>query len=274
MGALFGLLAALSISTTEFFGRRVTNEVGPIVAASVTSLLAAVTALFIAIVTDGSAITRDLLIGCGSGLGFGVGMSTYLQGVRVSSASVVGPVSAALTALIPFTYAAVADEAPAALGYVGAGLAIAGLMFVTIGGSAATNVAGGLPFGLLSGLGYGIGTLVLINVTDESGSWPIVMQRITAFAAIATFAVARKRPILPPKQYAPTAAAAGLFAGFSSVLALIGLSANAAAASVTITLFPAGSVLIGRVLFGDAVTRAQVIGLAIVIAGTVAIVLG
>ena len=63
MGALFGLLAALSISTTEFFGRRVTNEVGPIVAASVTSLLAAVTALVIAVATEGSAIGRDLLLG-------------------------------------------------------------------------------------------------------------------------------------------------------------------------------------------------------------------
>ncbi|MGB1653311.1 MAG: EamA family transporter, partial [Acidimicrobiales bacterium] len=151
MGALFGLLAALSISTTEFFGRRVTNEVGPIVAASVTSLLAAVTALAIAVVTDGSAIGRDLLLGGASGLGFGVGMSTYLQGVRVSSSAVVGPVSAALTALIPFTYAATVTEAPSALGYVGAGLAITGLMFVTIGGSAATNVAGGLPFGIMSG---------------------------------------------------------------------------------------------------------------------------
>ena len=274
MGALFGLLAALSISTTELFGRRVTNEVGPIVAASVTSLLAAGTALVIAVVTDGSAIARDMLLGAGSGLGFGVGMSTYLQGVRVSSSAVVGPVSAALTALIPFTYAAVTEEAPAVLGYVGAALAIIGLMFVTIGGSAATNVIGGLPFGTMSGLGYGLGTLVLINVSDDSGSWPIVTQRITAFGAIAVFALARRRPILPPRQYAPTALAAGLFAGLSSVLALIGLSANAAAASVTITLFPAGSVLIGRLLFRDAVTRAQVIGLAVVIAGTVAIVLG
>ena len=274
MGALFGLLAALSISTTEFFGRRVTNEVGPIVAASVTSLLAAVTALVIAVATEGSAIGRDLLLGGASGLGFGVGMSTYLQGVRVSSSAVVGPVSAALTALLPFTYAAAVAEAPSALGYGGAALAIIGLMFVTIGGSAATNVARGLPFGTMLGLGYGLGTIVLITVSDDSGSWPVVTQRLVAFAAIATFALARKRPILPPRQYAPPALAAGLFAGLSSVLALIGLSANAAAASVTITLFPAGSVLIGRILFRDAVTRAQVIGLAVVIAGTVAIVVG
>jgi len=274
VGALFGLLAALSISTTELFGRRVTNEVGPIVAASITSLLAAVTALIIASLTDGSVIGRDLLLGGASGLGFGIGMSTYLHGVRVSSSAVVGPVSAALTALIPFGYAAVVAEAPGALGYAGAALAIIGLMLVTIGGSAATNVAGGLPFGTMSGLGYGLGTLVLINVSDDSGSWPVVTQRLAAFAAVAAFALARKRPVFPPRQYALPSLGAGLFAGLSSVLALIGLSVNAAAASVTITMFPAGSVIIGRVLFRDAVTRAQVIGLAIVIAGTIAIVVG
>lgn len=274
MGALFGLMAALSISTTELFGRKITNEVGPIVAASVTSLLAAGTTIVVALLTDSSLIARDLWLGAASGLGFGVGMSTYLQGVRVSSSAVVGPVSAALTALIPFVYAAAAVSAPPGLGYVGAAFAIIGLMFVTMGGSPATNVAGGLPFGLLSGVGYGVGTLILIDVSEEAGNWPLVTQRITAFAAIATFAVARRRPILPPRRYAPISAAAGMFAGMSSVFVLLGLAANPSAASVTTTLFPASSVVIGRVIFRDAVTRPQVIGLVIVIAGTVAIVVG
>jgi len=273
MGALFGLMAALSISTTELFGRKVTNEVGPIVAASVTSLLAAITAVAIALVVDGSLLARDLALGCASGLGFGIGMSSYLHGARISSSAVVGPLSAGLTALIPFAYAALAEDAPAALGYVGAALAVTGLMFVTIGGSTATNVAGGLPFGLMSGIGYGLGTLVLIGVSDEAGTWPVVTQRITAFATVAVFALARRRPVLPPRRYASLSAGAGLFAGMSSVFVLLGLAANPAAASVTTTLFPAFSVVIGRVIFRDAVTRAQVIGLTIVIAGTISIVL-
>ena len=33
MGALFGLIAALTIAAGDFFSRRVTNEIGPIVAA-------------------------------------------------------------------------------------------------------------------------------------------------------------------------------------------------------------------------------------------------
>ena len=172
MGALFGLLTSFSITSGEFFSRRVTNEVGPIVATSVVSLVAAITTLVVAIVSDGALIGEDMLLGAASGVCFGVGMATYLQGLRVSSSAVVGPVVASLSALIPFFYAAVTAEAPAWLGYVGAGTAVTGLVLVTVGGAAASNVAGGLRFGLISGTGYGVGTSFLINVSEEAGRWP------------------------------------------------------------------------------------------------------
>ena len=226
MGALFGLLASLSITSMEFFSRRITNEVGPIVAAASASLIAAVLTVGIALVDGGDLIGRDLLLGAGSGLGFGLGISTYLQGLRISSSAVIGPTVASLSALIPFGYAAITDAAPPLLGYLGAALAITGLVIVTTGGSAASNVRGGLPIGVVSGMGYGFGTLLLINVTEESGSWPIASQRTAAFVAIAAFAVIRRRPVLPPARFAPQAGAAGLIAAMASVFLLAGLAVN------------------------------------------------
>lgn len=274
MGALLGLLAAMSITTTEFFSRRITNEVGPLVAASAASLVATGVALVVALVTDGDPIGRDMLLGCVSGLGFGLGMVTYLQGVRVSSSAVVGPISAALTTLIPFGYAAVAESAPAAVAVVGAAAAVIGLVFVTVGGSAASNVREGLPLGTASGLGYGVGTAVLIDASEASGSWSLVSQRAIALLAIAAFALARRRPLVPPRRMAGDATASGVFAGLSSVLLLAGLNANPAAASVTASLFPASSVAAGRFFFRDAVSRWQFAGLVIIIVGVGAMVLG
>ena len=89
MGALFGLLASLSITSMEFFSRKITNEVGPIVAAAAGSLIAAVITVGIALVGGGDLIGRDLLLGAGSGLGFGLGLSTYLHGLRISSSAVI-----------------------------------------------------------------------------------------------------------------------------------------------------------------------------------------
>ena len=274
MGVVFGLLASLSITSAEIFGRRITNSVGPVVAASVASFLAMFTALAVAMAIDGQPFARDLVLGALSGLGFGLGISSYLQGVRVSSAAVVGPTTAALSTLIPFSYAALTETAPPAVAFVGAGAAVVGLGFVTIGGSEASNLREGLPLGLASGFGYGVGTAILIETSEASGGWSLVSQRGAAFLVIAAYAVLRRRPVFPPRRMSGAAAAAGLFAGLSSVFLLAGLNVNAAAAAVSGSLYPASSVLAGWALFHDAVSRWQLVGLVIVVAGISAIVLG
>ncbi len=273
MGALFGLLTSLSITTSELFARRITNEIGPVVAASIASLVAAGTALCTAFVTQGEPTLGDLTLGALSGVFFGLGLATYLQGVFFSSSAVIGPTSAALTALIPFGYAAVATALPPPMAFLGAGGAVVGLVLVTVGGGVGSNVAAGFPLGLISGLGYGVGTALLIEADDASGQWPVAAQRATAFVAIAVYAMLLRRPLLPPRAFAGNALLAGIAAGMSSVLLLAGLSTNAAAASVTASLYPASSVIVGRVCFSDAVTRTQVLGLAVVIGATTAIVL-
>ncbi len=273
MGALFGLLASLSITTTEFCGRRIANEIGPVVAASVTSFLATFTALAVALTTQGDPLLGDLGLGALSGIGFGLGISTYLQGVRVSTSAAVSPSSAALTVLIPFSYAAVATTLPPPWSFVGAAGAVVGLVLVAEGGSAAANAAAGLRMGLISGVGYGVGTVLLIETSEAAGQWPIVAQRAAAFSTIAGYALLRRRPLLPPLRFARNAAVAGLAAGMSSVFLLWGLEANAAAASVTASLYPASSVLVGRSFFADSVTRTQLLGLVVVIASAIVIVL-
>ncbi len=274
MGALFGLLTSLMISSTEFFGRRITNDVGPIVAAACLSLVASITMLVLALGTTGDATVESLLLGAFSGVGFGAGISLYLEGARVSSAAVVAPVSASLATLIPFAYTAVVDARPSAIGLLGAITVVVGLAAVTRDESATSNVGAGLRAGTASGMGYGIGTAILIEASEASGFWPLVSQRSLAFASIATFAVLRGRRLLPPARLVPSIGAAGVFAGFSSVFLLLGLQADALSASVTASLYPAFSVALGRLVFADTVSKPQLAGLVVVLAGIVAVVLG
>lgn len=272
MGAIFGMLASLSISTAEIFGRRLANAGGPLAAAAIASALATVTTLVVALVIDGSPGGADLLLGAASGLGFGLGIAAYLAGVSVSSSAVVAPTTAALTTIIPFGVASIVDEAPRALGLVGVAAVLAGLVLITTGGGSASNVVRGAAIGALAGVGYGIGTAVLIGVSDDAGGWPLVPQRAVALVAIVAWARRRGVSLAIPRTHVRDAPAMGVFAGASSVFILLGLRADAATASVTGNLFPASSVLVGRMLFGDSLSRAQVVGLGIVLAGIVAIV--
>ena len=107
----------------------------------------------------------------------------------------------------------------------------------------------------MSGLGYGIGTAFLVDVTDDAGVWPVSSQRCMAFITIILWAMLRKRPLLPPVQFAPQSTAAGLFGGLNAAL-LLANTFNAAATSVTASLFPATGVAAG-LFFGDAVGRVR-----------------
>ena len=71
-----------------------------------------------------------------------------------------------------------------------------------------------------------------------------------------------------------TTGATGFFAGSSSVFLLAGLNANAPAASVSALLCPANSVIAGRALFCDAVSRSRLVGLVTQVTGMSAIVVG
>ncbi|MCP4959106.1 MAG: DMT family transporter [Actinomycetia bacterium] len=274
MGALLGLFAAFAVSSSELFGRRVVNQAGPIVAASTASLVASIVALAISVGGGEAPLLRDLVVGGLSGVGFGLGMASYLQGLRESTSAVVGPVVASLVVLIPFSYSALIEDLPGVLSLLGAAASLLGLVFVTVGGLGVGNVAFGLRWGLISGLAFGVGTAVFIESSGDSGWWPVVSQRAVAFTAIAVFAVASSRPLVPQRSVAGQAVAAGVFAAFSSILLLAGLNLDPAAASVTSALYPASSVVIGRVIFRDSVTRWQIVGLIIVVGGTIAIVLG
>ena len=274
MGALFGLLTSLSVTTSEMFGRQVSNQDGPVVAAASASFFATLTGLVVALVAGGDPTGTDWVLGAGAGVLFGGGMVAYLQGVRIASSAVVSPTVAALTALIPFIYTAIVHDVPSALAVAGALVAVVGLLLVTMGGATADNTRGGLLYGAMSGVGYGGGAVLLIETSNDAGTWPAFALRAVSVLMIVMLAIVRRRPVIPGAGLRAKSAVSGAMSGASSILLLVGLQANPAAAAVTGSLFPATSVAGGRIVFGDSVTATQVVGLITVIAGVVGVVGG
>jgi len=76
----------------------------------------------------------------------------------------------------------------------------------------------------------------------------------------------------PQRGQRMNGAAAGLFAGSSSVFALIGFAVDAPPTVVTQSMFPVASVIVGFVFYGDEVVRRQLAGMALALAGVAAVV--
>lgn len=274
MGAFLGLLTSFSITGSEMFGRRVSNELGPSVAAAGASVFAAIVGVVVALVIPGALIGRDLLLGAASGVGFGFGMVTYFQGVRVASSAVIAPTVGALSTVVPFGYTAVVDAVPSSLAIGGAIAAVMGLVLITAGGAPASNVRVGLRWGVVAGVAYGLGSVFIIETTSAAGAWPAVSQRAVAFTIVLGLALSRRRRLWPPATLRLPMVGTGVLAACASLCLLAGLQADPAAASVTASLFPATSVAGGRLLYGDSVATAQTAGLLVVLAGVIAVVAG
>lgn len=271
MGALFGTLAALCIGASDLFGRRVVVRRGAIVATVVMQAVGVVASLLLLTVIASEFVVGDVVIGLASGLGLGVGLWAYLSGLGVSSSAVVAPIVATMSAVVPFAYAATRGADVSGRAVVGALVALAGLVLVSSGGGRVANVAAGVKWSLLSGAGYGFGLSVIIDATEASGAWPAVAQRCGALVLIGVVAI-RSGAGLPTGGVRLSGLAAGAFGALSTVCYLLGVQADATPAVVTASMFPAVTVVVGRVVYGDEVGRRQAVGVGVVLIGVVAVV--
>lgn len=271
MGALFGILTSLSIGTSDFFARTVVNRRGAILATLVMQAVGTAASVVILVILGGEADLGDILIGFASGAGMGCGIWGYLSGLRTSSSAIVSPIVATMSAVIPFVYAIARGADASGWAIAGAVVAISGLVLVSRGGGPIGDVGAGIGWSVFSGLGYGFGLSIIIEASSDSGMWPALSQRVGALllAVIVVWATHTDLGLVGIRFHG---VAAGMFAALSTVCYLIGVQADAAPAVVTASMFPAVTVLVGRFVFHDVVTRLQVLGLVIVLAGVSAVV--
>ena len=274
MGAFWGSMAALSIGMSELFGRRVVNTAGALTAGFVMQVVGTLTALVSVVFFASEFAMNDMAWGALSGFGMASGLSCYFSGLKHSSATVVSPMVATLAAVIPFVYTIVRGADVSLIAVVGATVAFGGLAIIAAGIGDAVGLRSGLTWGLASGLSYGTGLSVLVEVSDAAGVWPAVSQRIVGTIVLGTAAVLTKSVLWPPAGHRVNGMTAGVFAGLSSVFALIGLAIDAPPTVVTQSMFPVVSVIVGFLYFGDSVARRQIVGIVLVLAGIGAVVAG
>jgi drug/metabolite transporter (DMT)-like permease len=274
VGALFGLLSAVSIGLSDLFARRVVRDESALTAAVAISVAATV-ASAVAVVLFGSTMQgTDLLLGLASGVLLGVGLVAYYFGIDRSSATVVAPLVAAISAVIPYGYALTTGASPSGVAILGAAIALGGIVVITLGAGRAVGIRNGLIWGTISGIAYGVGFAIVLETSTGSGALPAVGQRVAASSVVTALAMHRSAQLLPPMGARVAGALGGGFAGLATVLYLAGARYDATAAVITTSMFPAATVAVGRVFFHDQLTRWQVIGIGIVLAGTVGVVSG
>lgn len=285
MAVLLAALSAVTYGVSDFLGGLSARRIAAAITTLVGQLSGMALIVTVAVVVGGDPGTVDLTLGAGAGLLYGGGMVAYYRAMATGVMSVVAPVSAVITVLVPVVAGLAGGERPpppALLGVVAAAAAI--LLISREPGRAEAPVSlrlgmaqGGLPTperlrsvgshtvvaAVVAGLCFGSFFVVLGRTDDSSGMWPVVTARIAAIVLVALILVV-SRPGRPGAAGVRLAVAAGLLdAAANAVFLVAARQGLLSLVGVVAAMYPASTLLLARTVLGERLARQQQVGLVI-----------
>jgi drug/metabolite transporter (DMT)-like permease len=130
-------------------------------------------------------------------------------------------------------------------------------------------------WGLAAGAGFGLFFIGLNQAGSGADLWPILIAQLTAMVTVTCFAVVTRDLGLPPagtRRFSLLAGAAG--AGGTAMFFLATHHGLLAITAVITSLYPAGTILLARVLLGERLTPLRIAGLCFAAASVALIAAG
>ena len=284
MAVLLAALSAATFGVGDFFGGLSARRMASVLTTVAAQATGLVLILATCLVVTGDPTRSDLALGVAAGLAGAVGLILFYWAMGKGPMSVVAPVSAVMSALVPIGAGVLSGERPSGLAIVGILLGLPAIVLISREPTpveavesersveAATHVhvaaglaeRGGLPVlaAALSGLGFGAFFTVLSHTSDGSGLWPIASAR-TAASLLAVVVVLVIRPPRPE----PGGIRLGMLAGCLDALGnsfylLASRQGLLTLVGVIGAMYPASTVVLARVVLREQLTRHQLFGLA------------
>jgi uncharacterized membrane protein len=268
MAALLALTAAAAYGAGDFLGGMAARR-EPASAVVLWSHVVGLLAMLVAAPLIGGDLTAEgLALGAGAGVIGAAALAFFYRALATGAMSVAAPVAGLLSAAVPVVAGVGGGERPGTIALVGIGLALPAIMLVSRERPAhdapsATQVRA-FVLALAAGFGFGLFFVVLDGAAEGTGIWPLVGARIASVGLFAALGAARVTAAAPPRAAAHAAVGAGLLDAAANVCYLLALSHGLlSVVSVLTALYPAGTVLLARVILRERMTRMQRTGLAV-----------
>ena len=275
------LAAAALFGSADFLGGVASRRVRAASVLVVSAPAGVVVLLAAAMFTGAPFRTAGLGWALAAGAAGGAGLIILYAGLAAGPMSVVAPVSALVSTVLPVGAALAMGERAGAAVYLGAALCLVAIVGVSMEGGPARPAgparrhaaARGLGYGVASGLAFGIFFLFIRNAGTSGVLWPVCAARVAgtvivlgAAAWLGTRPAGRGGP--GTGRWMLPAAAAGVLDASANVCYVLAARAGLFGMAVVITsLYPGITVLLARVVLGERMRAVQRVGLALAAAG-------
>lgn len=288
MVTVLALGAALAYGVADFLGGAVSRRSTALKALTWCVPVGFVVVLIAALAVGGRPTAPSTAWGFGAGLAGGIGLITFYRALARGPMSVVAPVSALASAVLPVGVGALRGERLDATVLAGVLLCLVaiGLVSMEKDDRDAERVAGrwfdsGPLMAGISGACFGTFFVLLETAGDEGGLWPLVGARtgnlVVIGAALAVLAMRGGEPGPP--------VSGRLLIGLALLSGVLDASANwlyfvaaqqglLSLAAVLTSLYPAVTVLLARIAYSERLRSVQRLGLAVAVAGVALVTIG
>ncbi len=280
MSALvLSLIAALGYGVSDFVGGLAARRTTVLRVLMLSYPLGLMGLAAIAPFIGGTFSMRAVVFGGLAGLVSGLAIIWFYAALAAGPMSVVSPLTSLLVAGVPLGVGIAWGERPGPLALVGAGIAVIAVMLVSRQEN--TPVDEGSPVRFTSkvawltagaGIAFAIYFVLLDQVGSDTGLWPLVVSRAASSVLVLVaglIAGERRPPTGNPLRLAIAAAALDIIANAAFLYAL--RAGMLAIVSVLTSLYPAGTVLLARLVLKEHTGWLQRIGLVLAAAAVVLI---
>ncbi len=275
MTILLAVGAALSFGVADFLGGMATKRTSVLTVTAVSTTAALVVAAALVMLMPAQAASADFWWGAGAGVAGVLGIALLYWSLARGPVKVVAPLTAIVSAVLPFAAGLALGERPGPAALAGAVLAIIAIPLVT-----GTRRADQQPIdrttavaAALSGVGFAAFFILIAQPADTAGMWPLLAAKIAALAVVAPFALVRDgRPRAVGVQTALWAGSLDMVANVFFVLAV--RSGLLSMVTVVTSVYPAVTLFLAKLILGEQLTGPQRAGVATTLTGLALIAAG
>ena len=279
IAVVFAALSGLSYGASDFSGGLATKRNDAVlvtIAVQLVSLFSLV--LILAASTRGVVTTADLAWGALGGVGATIGLTTFYRALADGPMTTAAAVTALIGSLVPVITGLAIGDVPNNLTLTGIALAVPAGIVVSAGGIVGPTVPSmATPRGharrrfdtartrrlsVVAGLGFGLFFVSLAQTSAEAGLYPLVGARLASVIGLATILSARRAWVRPHRSDWPTIAVAGVLDCSANSFYLLALADGSFTwVAAVVSLYPAATVLLARIVLRERIARVQVAGL-------------
>lgn len=272
LSVLVGVSSALVFGAADFLGGLGSQRISAIRVTALASIGGLAVLLVLLPVVGATWSTSAALLGMLSGVTGCIGIVLLYACLAIGPMSILSPLTAVVSAIVPLSVGLLRGETLAPIGYVALGLALVAVVLVGFVKDK-TAVRPSLR-GLIMAVGSGafIGAfLVIIDLTpDDSGLIPLVFDRTVRtallFAAVGVLLLMRKGGTAGWRPGVAFALACGVVDAIANAGLLLGLRlGELSVMSVLTALYPAGTIILAAVVLKERIAVVQYVGLALAI---------